>query len=106
MITQFYLFHMSISFSFLRSLILAATLSFVIPVVLLGLLLLAMLLLGMVPFLTTSSQLALAQMLHFLSTFGNGDVVEGVLVIGTVGSVVGVLFDSFVFYQRQYLHRS
>jgi hypothetical protein len=97
---------MSISLNFLRSLILASILSFIIPVGLLGLLLLGLFLAGHVPFWATASHNVLHQCLQFLATFGNGDALEGLLVIGIVGSFVGVLFDTFVFYQQQHLHKN
>jgi hypothetical protein len=97
---------MSMSLNFLRSLVLASILSFLMPVGFLGVLLLGLFLGGRTPFLEAPSQAALHQFLQFLATFGNGDAVEGLLVIGIVGSFVGVLFDTFVFYQRQYLHKS
>ncbi len=97
---------MSLSLNFLRSLILASILSFLIPVGFLSLLLTGLFLVGQLPLLQASSQAALHQFLQFLATFGNGDTLEGLLVIGIVGSFVGVLFDTFVFYQQQYLHKS
>ncbi len=97
---------MSISLNFLRSLILASILSFIIPVGSLGVLLLGLFLVGQVPFWAAASHDALHQCLQFLATFGNGDAVEGLLVIGIVGSFVGVLFDTFVFYQQQHLHKN
>jgi hypothetical protein len=97
---------MSFSLNFLRSLILASILSFLMPVGFLSLLLTGLFLSGQLPFLQTPSQAALHQFLQFLATFGNGDAVEGLLVIGIVGSFVGVLFDTFVLYQQQYLHRN
>jgi hypothetical protein len=96
---------MSISFNFLRSLILASFLSFVVPVGLLALLLLGLFLLGQVPLIAALGQTALDQCLQFLATFGNGDVKEGIVVIGLVGSTVGIMFDTFVFYQQQHLHK-
>lgn len=97
---------MSLSLSFLRSLILASLLSFLIPVGSLGVVLLGLFLGGRTPFLAVPSQAALHQFWQFLATFGSGDAVEGLLVIGIVGSFVGVLFDAFVFYQQQYLHKN
>jgi hypothetical protein len=94
--------------SLFRSLLLTSIFSFLGPVLLLVLLLLGALGISYLPALEAFGTGSLEQITHFLQTFGSGSGWRGVIVIGLVGSLVGVLFDTYTFYQSQHLrgHRS
>ncbi len=91
--------------SLLRSLLISSILSFSAPTLLLAGVLASLSLLNYVPGLKAMAQFGLQQMNTFLATFGNGQPLEGMLIIGLVCSLVGILFDTYVFYQRQVPHR-
>jgi hypothetical protein len=91
--------------SFLRSLLLASAFSFAAPILLVSGAIASLSLLSYIPSLRLISQMGLAQINSFLITFGSGQPLEGVLVIGTVCGLVGALFDTYVFCQRQVLRR-
>ncbi|MBE9080241.1 hypothetical protein IQ241_23625 [Romeria aff. gracilis LEGE 07310] len=84
---------------FLRSLAITLLVSFLIPLSGLGLLL-GLLNLGQLSPAATASSVALQQMLTFLSVFGGGDPVQGIVVIGLAASLVGGLFDAFAAYKH------
>lgn len=85
----------------LRSLLLTSFFSFTAPTLLLGGLLISLFLLCYVPSLKEIGQLSIEQVLGFLAILGNGQPFEGLLVIGLTCSLVGTLFDAYVFYQQQ-----
>lgn len=85
----------------LRSLLLTSFFSFTAPTLLLGGLLISLFLLCYVPSLKGIGQLSIEQVLSFLAVFGNGQPFEGLLIIGLTCSLVGTLFDAYVFYQQQ-----
>jgi hypothetical protein len=87
----------------LRSLILTAIFSFIAPVVLIGVLLTIARGWAYLPQQESLSQSAVAQIAYFLSIFGSGSEVRGVVLIGTVCSLVGVLFDAYALYRYQNL---
>ncbi|MBD2160049.1 MAG: hypothetical protein VKL01_00825 [Limnothrix sp.] len=89
----------------LQSLILAASLGFLIPVAGLGILLLAIGVWVYVPVLNMIAATTLQHIILFLTVFGNGSPIQGTLVIGLACSFVCVLFDAFVFYQYRNLRR-
>ena len=89
--------------SLFRSLLLTSIFSFLAPVLLLVLLLLAALGVSYFPDLEAFGSASLDQITHFLQVFGSGSGWRGVIVIGLVGSLVGVLFDTYSFYQSQHL---
>ncbi len=89
--------------SLFRSLLLTSVFSFLAPVLLLIELLLGALGLSYIPALEAFGNGSLDQITHFLQTFGSGSGWRGVIVIGLVGSLVGVLFDTYSFYQSQNL---
>lgn len=92
--------------SLLRSLLISSILSFSVPVLLLAGVLVNLILLGYVPGFEAMAEFGLEQIYTFLATFGNGQPLEGILIIGLVCSLVGSLFDTYVFYQRQVPHRN
>ncbi|MFM7426202.1 MAG: hypothetical protein ACKO7W_14630 [Elainella sp.] len=84
----------------LRSLLLTSIFSFLVPVSLIVLLLLGAATLSYSPLEPMGSS-SLSQITQFLQVFGSGSVWRGTVVIGLVGSLVGVLFDTYTFYQSQ-----
>ncbi|MGF1481513.1 MAG: hypothetical protein ACFB4I_18860 [Cyanophyceae cyanobacterium] len=94
---------MSIWPNLLRSLLLTALLSFAAPTILVGGALATLSLVSCVPGFTASGQAGANQILDFLSVFGSGNSVEGMMTIGLTCSSVGLLFDLFNFYCYQNL---
>lgn len=94
---------MSLSSAFLRSLLLTGFLSFVTPTLLLGATIASFAIVGYLPFLETTSQSCIDQILKFLATFGSGNALHGILIIGVTCSLVGTLFDACTFYRYQNL---
>ncbi len=85
----------------LISLILTGLFCFGTPLVLLGSLLILLLGLQTVPGMAAIATVGFTQLLQFLTIFGNGNIWEGLWVIGLSWSLVGVLFDLYIFYQYQ-----
>ena len=94
---------MSILSNFLRSLLLSIILSFVVPMLIVGALLVSISLVGCIPGLHDVTQAIANQVLQFLATFGSGSPVDGLLVISMTCSLVGGLFDTYAFYRYQNL---
>lgn len=90
---------MNILSSFLKSLLLAIVFSFLAPVFCIGAGLTSFAMIRYIPSLEVMGQVGADQIVKFLSTFGNGDPWEGFLIIGLTCSLVGALFDTYVFYQ-------
>jgi hypothetical protein len=97
---------MSILPNLLRSLLLTGIFSFVTPSLFIGGLWGGISLIGAVPGFAIVGQVGRSQLSHFLSVFGNGSVLQGLLVIGLVCSLVGIMFDTFTFYRQQNLRDS
>lgn len=97
---------MSILLNFLRSLVLTVILSFAAPVLLIGTLVTSLWLSSHISGFETISQAAGGQILKFLSVFGSGNPLEGVLVIGLTCGLVGAIFDAYAFYRYQNLRDS
>lgn len=85
----------------LRSLLLTGIFSFLAPVMLLSILLAGAEIVSYLPYLDAVGNNGVVQIAHFLQVFGNGSVLQGLMVIGLVGSVVGILFDTYTFYRFQ-----
>lgn len=96
---------MKIIASFLRSLLLASFFSFAAPILLFSGAIASFVLLSYIPSLRFFGQAGLEQICSFLTTFGSGQPLEGILIIGAVCSLVGALFDTYVFCQRQVVRR-
>jgi hypothetical protein len=94
---------MSILPNLLRSLLLTGIFSFLVPVALIGIILATLLAIGYVPHLEIVGKAGVSQVFYFLSTFGSGSVLRGIVTIATTGSVVGILFDAYTFYRYQSL---
>ncbi len=95
---------MSIFPNFLRSLVLTILLSFVAPIVLVTVLFATISGLGYIPGLEAIGQTGTTQLLEFLTVFGSGCPLQGVIVIGFTCSLVGALFDAYTFYRYQSLN--
>lgn len=87
----------------LRSLVLTAIFSFLAPVIFTGVLFAIARGWAYLPQQELFSQTAVAQIAYFLNIFGNGSEIRGVVLIGTVCSLVGVLFDAYTLYRYQNL---
>jgi hypothetical protein len=94
---------MNILPNFLRSLLLTSLLSFAAPSLPIGFGLAGFSLLGHLPGFRTLGQSGVKHLLQFLSTFGSGRPLQGLLVIGLTCSLVGALFDAYAFCQYQNL---
>lgn len=84
----------------LRSLFLTSMFSFLAPILLL--VVSTMLLTGLrqLPPLEPLARICIEQVNYFLSTFGSGSPIRGMMVIGIVCSVVGCLFDSYTLFRN------
>jgi hypothetical protein len=96
---------MSILPSLLRSLLITGIFSFLTPVLFIGIILATLFTVGHFPPLEVVGTVGIEQVLHFLSIFGSGSALAGVVVISTTGSLVGMLFDAYTFYRYQNLRR-
>jgi hypothetical protein len=85
----------------LRSLLFSTLLSFVAPVLLVGSILAALFATSHVPGFTWVSQTGFSQILQFLTIFGGGYPLQGMLTIAVTFAFVGSLFDLFNFYVYQ-----
>ncbi|SRR5579883_2248317 len=94
---------MLISPAFIRSLLLTSTFSFVLPIVLLGGVLALLSAAEQIPLIEAIAQGGATKLLQFLSVFGSGDPLQGILVIGLTCALVGGLFDTYAFYRHQNL---
>lgn len=86
--------------AFFRSLLLTSTLSFVAPVLLIGIAIASLSLINYIPITEVISRCATERFVQFLTTFGDGSAIEGTVVIGLTCSLVGVLFDTYAFYYQ------
>jgi hypothetical protein len=53
-----------------------------------------------IPIAPNLGQVLVNQVAQFLQVFGTGNAIEGALVIATTCSLVGILFDTYAFYNR------
>lgn len=88
--------------NFLRSILLAGIFSFTLPIVAVGGVWGSLLLVGSIPQLAIVRRWGGEPIDRFLSVFGSGNALRGLLIIGCVCSLVGVLFDTYTFYRHQY----
>ncbi|MGL5060338.1 MAG: hypothetical protein ACRC62_10175 [Microcoleus sp.] len=86
---------MSIFPNFLRSILLTSLLSFVAPLLLIGVGLTGCFLIGLLPVLQGIGHSGEYQILQFLATFGSGCPLQGFFAIGTTFALVGALFDVY-----------
>ncbi len=93
---------MRVSSNLLLSLVLSATVSFVFPMVLVGILLGCCLLASLFPSgIEILGNQSAEMILDFLAVFGNGKPFMGVITLGITSCTVGILFDLFNFYRYQ-----
>jgi hypothetical protein len=88
----------------LRSLLITGILSFIAPSLFIGVIWAVLILLSYIPLAESVGQVGVGQLLNFLTIFGNGSSIRGLLTIGLVCSLVGVLFDTYTFYRYQKLN--
>ena len=86
--------------AFVRSLIMTSFMSFLVPLLMIGCLIVMLALISYVPGLAVMSQASTMQILQVLATFGNGDAISGAVVIALVFMLVGALFDTYNFHHR------
>lgn len=91
---------------FFCSLFFTGLVAFATPLLVVGLLIMALRVLELVPVITTVSQTTINQVQTVLATFGSGEPLEGLIVIGFTCSVVGVLFDTYTFYRGRIFNSS
>jgi hypothetical protein len=96
---------MSILPSLLRSLLLTGIFSFLTPALFIGVILATLFVVGLIPRLEVVGTVGIEQVFLFLSIFGSGSALWGVVIISTTGSLVGMLFDAYTFYRYQNLRR-
>ena len=83
------------------SLFLAAFVSFVAPVVLIGSAIALFAIVGYIPGFWELSDRMTSCLLDFLAVFGNGKPIQGIITLGITVSIVGILFDILNFYRYQ-----
>ena len=91
---------MSILPYFLLSLLMTSIFCFVAPLFLIGIGLSGFGLMSVLPSLGAIGREGVANISQFLATFGNGNPLQGCVAIGIAFSLAGILFDSYVFYQK------
>ncbi|HEY9619126.1 MAG TPA: hypothetical protein V6C78_02095 [Crinalium sp.] len=95
---------MSILPNLLRSLLITSIFAFLAPAILVGAIWILLFCVGYLPHLEAIGQMGIEQILQFLQVFGSGSAMRGLLIICTVCSLVGVLFDTYTFYRYQKLN--
>ncbi|WP_414529909.1 hypothetical protein [Nodularia chucula] len=94
---------MSVFTNFLRSLLLTMFFSFIAPMSLVGGVLFFLPLIGHFPALQGATESSTTRILHFLSIFGSGNPLHGLVVISLTCSFVGALFDTYAYCRYQIL---
>jgi hypothetical protein len=92
---------MQLFITFTRSLLLAVITSFLAPIALLGTAWLGLQLWGYLPVVGGWGLAANHHIAGFLTVFGNGSPIAGILTIAMVCAFVGALFDTYAFYNAQ-----
>jgi hypothetical protein len=92
---------MQLLFNFTRSLLLAVIASFLAPISLFGTAWLGMQFWGYLPVVGVWGLAANHHIVGFLTVFGNGSPISGMLTIAMVCAFVGALFDTYAFYHAQ-----
>ncbi len=86
---------------FIRSLFVSTVLSFLMPVISVASIFALAFGIRYIPDLDMISQIGVQQIYDFLSVFGSGNPLHGVVVIGITFGLVGGLFDTFALYRHQ-----
>jgi hypothetical protein len=84
--------------SFAHSLLLAVATSFVAPLLLLAIACSGLQLWTYLPWIGGLGASVYQGITVFLTIFGNGSMVQGMLTISVVCAIVGALFDTYAFY--------
>ena len=93
---------MRVTSNLLLSLLLSATISFVFPMILAGILLGCCLIVSWLPYWSEIlGNPSAVIILDFLAVFGNGKPFMGVITLSITTCIVGILFDLFNFYRYQ-----
>lgn len=92
---------MSFGPRFLRSLLVAAVVGFVLPVVAIAIVLGSLDLLHCLVRLDGFIEPLRREVVGVLAVFGSGHPLQGIAIIGLTCGLVGMLFDTFAFYQYQ-----
>lgn len=79
----------------LRSLIMTCIAGFMAPIISIGALLAVAFTLGYLPGLGVVGEVGVERIVHFLKIFGSGNPTHGIVLLGSVGGIVGVLFDTY-----------
>lgn len=87
---------------FVRSLVLASTLSFVVPILAIGSLWIALTGVAHLPVIEAIGQMGAQLVVHVLSVFGSGSPLQGTLTIGLTCGLVGAMFDTYAFYRHHH----
>lgn len=95
---------MSIFTQFVRSLLLTSMVAFITPIIFVGGLLMVLSLLSYIPIVGMIGVIGIDHLCKFLTIFGDGSTIEGMLVICTSFGIVGALFDACNFYRYQVLN--
>lgn len=95
----------SVVFELLQSLLVAAVLGFVLPLPVIGGILGLAAIASYLPGIESAAVSLFAQMGYFLTIFGGGSELQGVIAISLTCAFVCMLLDGFVFYQNQRWHR-
>jgi hypothetical protein len=90
--------------NFLRSLLLTIVFCFIAPMILMGVIFASLFTFAHFPGLRELSHAIANQILLFLSVFGSGVPLRGLIVISLTCSFVGGLFDTYVHYRHIILH--
>jgi hypothetical protein len=85
----------------LRSLLLTISLSFTLPVLLVGSILAVLSGIAYLPGIALVGQIGFHGVISFLTDFGNGYPLQGIFIIGATCGMVGGAFDMFNFYFYQ-----
>ena len=97
---------MKVTPGFMLSLVVAAIISFALPVTLILLILGFSFVASFFPSLMALGDSVNNALLEFLIVFGNGKPIMGVITIGLTSTLAGILFDIFNFYRYQSLRDS
>ena len=87
----------------LRSMCVASSLGFLVPVLGVSALMMGLGLGSYLPGVDWASQVCFQEVIDFLATFGAGRPLEGLMVIGGAFALVSALFDGYVIYRQRLL---
>ena len=88
------------------SLLLAASISFAAPAVIVGCAIACLNLVGYFPGFWELSNHGIFHILEFLAVFGNGRPLQGIVTLGITVSIVGISLDILNFYRNSYCYQS